>query len=295
MRVVDDSLATALNSGSTTLANCWRISKRDGTTLRVTDLDRDIVIGAETYQSAPGVSSTKISESFDFSPGNLELEALIDDVIITKSDIIAGIYDRAKIEMFVIDYANPPASLTRTSVVWLKIGQIGNVSSKGRLAKIEFRGLEQSLKQKVVKTTSRLCRATLGDSKCTKNLTAFTWTGTIISQSGKNLVLSFSSATDVLSQGYIELIDGPVPGARFDILRNVDKTVSLFDDPVLTGLAGVSVTVVAGCDKSILTCKNVFDNVINFQGEPHIPTRDSWVAGKKARAGTQETTTSGGK
>jgi len=294
MRSVDQSLVDAMNSGSTTLANCWNITKRDGTILKITDLDSDIIIGPDVYKSAPGVTPTRIEESFEFRPGNLELNLLIDGVIVTKSDIISGIYDRAKIEMFVVDYNNLPSLLTRTNVIWMKTGWIGNVRIKGNVAKVEFRGLEQAFKTQIIEATSRLCRANLGDAKCTKDLTSFTWTGTIVSQSGKNIILSFSSGTNVLAQGYIELVSGPVPGARFDILSNVDKTVTLFSDPVITGLVGANIKAVAGCDKSIVTCKNVFNNVLNFQGEPHVPTRDSWVAGKKATAGSSKTTTSGG-
>lgn len=31
---------------------------------------------------------------------------------------------------------------------------------------------------------------------------------------------------------------------------------------------------IAGCDKTISTCKSKFNNIINFRGEPHIPRTD---------------------
>ena len=43
-------------------------------------------------------------------------------------------------------------------------------------------------------------------------------------------------------------------------------------------VAGNTVRVTAGCDKSLATCRDVFANVINFQGEPHVPGIDALAA-----------------
>jgi uncharacterized phage protein (TIGR02218 family) len=33
-------------------------------------------------------------------------------------------------------------------------------------------------------------------------------------------------------------------------------------------------TAVAGCDKTLATCRDTFDNVMNFRGFPHVPGND---------------------
>ncbi|MFM6006729.1 MAG: phage BR0599 family protein, partial [Sphaerospermopsis kisseleviana] len=42
--------------------------------------------------------------------------------------------------------------------------------------------------------------------------------------------------------------------------------------------AGDTLTAVAGCAKTIDACKS-FNNIINYQGEPHIPGEDKFLAG----------------
>ena len=48
-------------------------------------------------------------------------------------------------------------------------------------------------------------------------------------------------------------------------------------------------TVTAGCDKRFVTCRDTFDNVVNFRGFPHIPGNDFVaryaVAGEPGHAG----------
>ncbi|WP_353285542.1 phage BR0599 family protein [Wolbachia endosymbiont (group B) of Agrotis puta] len=34
---------------------------------------------------------------------------------------------------------------------------------------------------------------------------------------------------------------------------------------------GDKYSILAGCDKAFLTCKNKFNNTVNFRGEPYIP------------------------
>ncbi len=42
--------------------------------------------------------------------------------------------------------------------------------------------------------------------------------------------------------------------------------------------AGDTFTVTAGCDKRFATCRDRFDNTVNFRGFPHIPGNDFVVS-----------------
>jgi uncharacterized phage protein (TIGR02218 family) len=41
--------------------------------------------------------------------------------------------------------------------------------------------------------------------------------------------------------------------------------------------AGDSYTLQQGCDKTIGTCSNRYNNAINFRGEPHVPGLDKML------------------
>ena len=42
---------------------------------------------------------------------------------------------------------------------------------------------------------------------------------------------------------------------------------------------GDTFSIVAGCDHSLATCRDRFDNVLNFRGEPHAPVSDDVIRG----------------
>jgi uncharacterized phage protein (TIGR02218 family) len=48
-------------------------------------------------------------------------------------------------------------------------------------------------------------------------------------------------------------------------------------DTIAVGDTG---TAVAGCDKTLATCKATFNNVVNFRGFPHVPGNDKLLAPK---------------
>ena len=52
------------------------------------------------------------------------------------------------------------------------------------------------------------------------------------------------------------------------------KDYSIILDKQIPHHQFTSLKLVASCDKSLVTCKKVFNNIINFRGEPHIPESD---------------------
>jgi uncharacterized phage protein (TIGR02218 family) len=40
---------------------------------------------------------------------------------------------------------------------------------------------------------------------------------------------------------------------------------------------GDNYTIQRGCDKTLTTCRDVFSNVVNFRGEPHVPGIDKML------------------
>jgi len=79
-------------------------------------------------------------------------------------------------------------------------------------------------------------------------------------------------------------------GANAGIKREVktwgltSKTVTLFLDAPLAVQAGDGLTISAGCDKSLAVCRDTFDNVFAFRGEPHVPGNDLLFRTPNARA-----------
>ncbi|MFQ5774205.1 MAG: DUF2163 domain-containing protein [Kiloniellaceae bacterium] len=85
----------------------------------------------------------------------------------------------------------------------------------------------------------------------------------------------------LLTGGLITFLDGASPGpANAGLKMEVKswslatKTIALFLPMPFAVASGDAVTVQAGCDKSLAVCRDTFDNVENFRGEPFVPGND---------------------
>jgi len=88
---------------TTTWTTCLKITRADGVTLGLTELDRALTIDGLTYQSAAGYTPTTYSSSDGLAVDNADVEGLLDAAGIDRADIRAGLYDLAEIELFVWD------------------------------------------------------------------------------------------------------------------------------------------------------------------------------------------------
>lgn len=82
---------------------------------------------------------------------------------------------------------------------------------------------------------------------------------------------------DWFKYGGLQFIDGQNSFKSFEVKQYTQstKTIELFLAPNYTVVNGQLLKVYAGCNKNIQTaCRDKFDNVINFRGEPFIPGAD---------------------
>lgn len=278
MRTFDTALQTMHDSDVHSWATFFQITKNDGTILYLTDHDTDLVIDSITYVKTGGVEKAPFVFDTDGSIDNSEIHGLLEAGSITEAEVLSRRFDRAKIQIFRADHKNLPASLTSTSVFWLFTGFIGETNIKNNEWFMEVRSLKQALNQIVGERTSRFCRANLGDSRCNAPIASFDWTGTVSSVSGKTITTNIASFNDALMQnGRVSIAS---KGFAADIASTSGSVITLYDTVFDTDLVGESIYVLAGCDKTLETCRNVYNNVVNFVGEPHTPTADDWRAGE---------------
>src|SRR5947209_10922411 len=99
MRPIPSALQTKLDSGVTTLARCWKVSRRDGVVMGFTDHDRDLVVGGVTFRAGTGFSSSEAVSRFDLSVDGAEISGALADDSLTEADLAAGRYDAAQVEI----------------------------------------------------------------------------------------------------------------------------------------------------------------------------------------------------
>jgi uncharacterized phage protein (TIGR02218 family) len=83
-------LKAHLASDVTTLALCWKVTRRDAVTAGFTSFSRDLVVDGITYKASTGFTPTAIETSAGLAVDQLEVEAILNDTSITEADLQAG-------------------------------------------------------------------------------------------------------------------------------------------------------------------------------------------------------------
>lgn len=263
--------------GTSTLAWLLKLTRSDAAVFGFTSADFDIVDGGVIYKSAPGLSISQVVTSSSMNVDNLELSTLDDGSVFNKTDLLAGRWNNAAFAISRCNWADLSMGLDTKMV-----GTVGNASLLNGQIIFELRGLQQYLQQPVVDVTSKTCRARLGDSLCRVNLTSYTVTGTITSVTSKRQFRD-SSRTEpyfYFAEGLITFNSGANAGLSQKVkVSYADGTIELMLPMIGTVAIGNTYTLVAGCSKRLVEdCAGKFNNVLNFQGEPHVPGLDALTA-----------------
>lgn len=155
--------------------------------------------------------------------------------------------------------------------------RIGQVNTSGQMFSAELLGLMKNLEKPLVRPILPGCPATLGDTECAKSLVAFTVTGTIASIDATGLQITDASRTEAsgyFDYGVVTMTSGDSSGYSMEVKSSVVGSFIMQQVMPFGIAAGDTYSLVAGCDKSFATCGTKFDNVINFQGFPHLPGQD---------------------
>jgi uncharacterized phage protein (TIGR02218 family) len=281
MRSVPAVLQAKLDSGVTTLCRCWIISRRDGVAQGFTDHDEDVVIGEVTCRAGTGLSGSEASEQLGLAVGGSEVSgALVDDQL-TEADLAAGRYDAATVDVYLVDWSEPSLNVLMCK------GALGEVRREGGAFAAELRSLTHRLAEESGRLYTATCSADLGDARCTVDLDDpdFRGSGAVATLAGDTLlyVSGLGSFGDGwFTAGRIAFTSGANDGLAVEVKvhRVADDGVTielwqLMSDPVE---AGDTFEITAGCDKRFATCRDRFDNAVNFRGFPHIPGNDFVVS-----------------
>ena len=280
MKSFPANLQTHLDSGTTTLAWCWRLTRNDGAVFGFTDHDLPLTFDGTTFEPESGFTASEIRSGSDLSVDAQEAEGVLTSTTITETDILDGRWDNATVEIWRVNWADT------ASRALLRRGAIGQVR-RGRLHFVaEMRSLAHVLGQTIGRTFQASCDAALGDTRCGVNLNDPTnkGTGTVVTLSGDRAfttsgIAGFSDGWFAL--GTVSWLTGANAGRKAEVLAHavsgVDVKITLLVTPIRSVAANDTFDIFAGCDKRFETCQAKFANALNFRGFPHIPGQDTII------------------
>ena len=279
MKTLSAPTLAHLASETTTYAFFWKITRLDAVVMGFTSHVEDITLtDAVSYKAASGVLPTNLQQSTGKGVDNLQILGVISGFQISEIDLLAGRYDNARVEIFLQNYLDT----SHTPIVLTK-GFIGEVKLGRKQFEAEVRSLTQRAQQMIGVTCSPLCRILdLGNARCGVNLASFTHTGTVrsFSQAGLAEFLTVSAAITGKADGYfaygkVTFTTGDCAGITMDVRYNDGGVITLADLLPYNLNAGNAFTMIAGCDRRPETCRTVFSNMVNFDGEPFTPGADA--------------------
>ena len=156
-------MTSHLNTGNgTTLATLVSIIRQDLTAFYFTDHDVDITFEGIVYEAAIGYDMSNITNKVGLAVDELEVSGFLESSALTDSDLRAGLFDFADVNMFLVDWTD-----LANGVIQTRRGKLGEVVfSDNGIFQAELRGLTQAYSQNIVQLIQSECRADLGDSKC---------------------------------------------------------------------------------------------------------------------------------
>jgi uncharacterized phage protein (TIGR02218 family) len=274
MKNLSAALQAHLDSGATTLAWCWKLTRRDASVIGFTDHDRDLVINNVVFESSAGFTASEIKDGLGLSVDNLDVTAALSSARLNENDLASGLYDDAAVEIWRVNWQDT------TQRVLMRAGSLGEVRRAGTTFSAEVRGLAHYLNQPQGRLYQYTCDATLGDDRCgvAIDTTAHTTVATITAVlDARRFTVSGLTArdTDWCSRGLATFTSGTNTGVAAEIRRHTNAasttTIELWQELPRTPALGDTLILSAGCDKHATTCRTKFDNLVNFRGFPHLP------------------------
>ena len=281
MRTITPTLQAHLDTGATTLCHCWKLTRRDGVVFGFTDHDRPLSFDGLSFQPEAGVTGARLDLAAGLAVDNAAISGALSADFLTETDLSAGRYDGAAIELYRVNWSAVAQRLL------LKSGTLGEVT-RGRLGfEAEVRGVSHRFDETVGRIFQRGCDADLGDGRCGVDIDVPTYKGTGAVLAAADRMNFSASGLSAFASGWFSLgrlvwTNGANTGLRAAIKAHAVNGAAAEIELWRPAPAEISATdefeIFAGCDKKLDTCRDKFGNGVSFRGFPFIPG-DDFVTG----------------
>jgi uncharacterized phage protein (TIGR02218 family) len=265
--VVDEPVVRAL-----------KIVKRTGEIIGLIDWVNPVEYDDHTYIDTTGLNWGSVSIAVNEGPSKWEFDVSDTDRI-DPLEVKLGLFDNAQITMFEVVPDLPDIAF---NVIWE--GDAGQVTFNPETGFVEFEcvGILGRATVRLIERYSPMCRALFGDNRCKvdrDSITVFNVTVAAVSLDGFYVTVSgVSEGDDYFNLCKIVAVDGPIEGRQAEIKDWTNGTQVLRLYVPLIGLeVGDLINIVPGCSYDIVDetgCPR-WANILNYQGEPHVPGQEA--------------------
>lgn len=266
--------------------------KPDGTygqIIRITDHTRNLTVGDDVYRSINVLETSQLQQTGDLEPDNLEITSLLTEEF-TEEDLRKKKWYGAR-----VTYARYNPLDVSMGAAQRRVCYVGQTDIARYTGKAELRSLSQLLDQPVGPVTSETSRTFLGNPWCKKDLNGQTEQGYEITMQAAVTVVTDrqvfmvdldgeiatgedEAPDDFYEEGTATWTSGSNDEQPFKILANTGNEITLWLPTFYDIEVGDTLSLVAGCNRTREMCRDKFNNMVNFRGEPDIPGPDKVFA-----------------
>lgn len=267
------TLGFSVAGNSHTRCNMLRLDLVDGTTLALTDHDKnlsfDLGDGSATYLANTGIMPSDLSLSVGFDGSDIEITGPIGETV-TRTAVLGGRYDDAAARLFQVDWK------TLSGSAKLMRGYVSRAEVNGGQFKLVIRGEGAKFQQEIGRLITAYCDADFGDARCGYTPATLSATvATVTDERSFTVTFAGTYADDYWNRGTVSFTSGALQGCRpveiFD--WSAAGAVALWAPLPEAPKVGDTLTLTQGCAKTRAACL-AYDNVVNFRGFPDVPGSD---------------------
>lgn len=254
-------------------ADLWKITRTDGTVYRFTSRNRRMTFRGEVYTPCGSLTSSALQLSSEVgSTDNVDLQGAIFEGGITELDIWSGRFVGARVEIWRAAWDGSGYSKL------VLTGTVGAQKFADQPFTFEVITDGEAFTQRaLLQTVTPTCRFKTFDSRCSLDSATFVETGTVDTVVSENVWTSarrreFYDTTRGEADGYFTLgkltwTAGQNNGISVDVKTFAAGGRFILEErmpyPIL---AGDTYSVLPGDDRTFETCRDKFNNAINFGG-----------------------------
>jgi uncharacterized phage protein (TIGR02218 family) len=249
---------------------------RDGTSIGVTDHDKDISYdlgaGTVTYQAGTGILASDVSLQAGLDADNYEVTGPLKSTgDFTLERVVGGRFNRARAKLFQVNWKD-----TSLGAIKLLAGNVSEARVEGGRFVFEIRSDADRYNQTIGRLIVNNCDADYGDARCGATPESVVGTVTAVTDAmGFTVSFAGSYADDFFNGGTVEALTGGMAGT--DPVEIFDWTsagvITMFMPLVEAPAIGDTFTIKRGCGKSRADCM-ARNNILNFRGFPEVPGSD---------------------
>lgn len=233
-----------------------------------TSSEQPINFNGETYEPIP-IERNAITQSGTLDKSNLAIRLPV-------STEIVEIF-RAYPPSDVVGVTIFQGHIGEDEILAIFVGRVLSAGRKGRIATLNCEPASTMMRRPGLRRHWQyMCPHVLYGTQCRASRPAHTYNGTVESVSTTTVKMVSGWHGPLQRRNFENGIfewDGPNGIEMRNILRVTDDEL-LLDGRLRALPAGTPVRLSAGCAHNMADCQNVFNNILNFGGDPWIPVRN---------------------